>query len=60
MSLTLTPDNLSSTWQGTISLQYSDDWVMPWRIPYNDRHLFLPIDIQDRAALSAGVRISFS
>ena len=59
MSLTLTPDNLSSTWQGIISLQYSDDWVMPWRIPYNDRDLFLPIDIQDRAALSAGVRISF-
>ena len=59
MSLTLTPDNLSSTWQGIISLQYSDDWVMPWRIPYNDRGLFLPIDIQDRAALSAGVRISF-
>jgi len=59
MSLTLTLDSLSSTWQGIVSLQYMDDWVMPWRIPYKDKGLFLPVDIQDRAALSAGVRISF-
>ena len=59
MSFLLSPDDLRLTWQGAISLQHTDGWVMPWRIPYEDRNLFPPEALQQRAAMPAGVRISF-
>jgi len=55
----LRPDAPRLTWQGAISLQRADGWVMPWRIPYEDRALFPPLALQERAATSAGVRIAF-
>ena len=59
MSFLLSPDYPRLTWQGAISLQHIDGWVMPWRIPYEDRNLFPPDALQQRAAMPAGVRISF-
>ena len=32
---------------------------MPWRLPYDDLALFPPDALRDRAAMPAGVRISF-
>ena len=59
MSLLLSADDPRLTWQGAISLQQTDGWVMPWRIPYEDRRLFPPDALQQRAAMPAGVRIAF-
>ena len=59
MSLLLRPDDPRLTWQGAISLQRTDGWVMPWRIPYEDRELFPPDALRERSAMPAGVRIAF-
>lgn len=59
MSLLLRPNDPRLTWQGTISLQQTDEGVMPWRIPYENRGLFPPDALQERAAKPAGVRIAF-
>lgn len=47
------------SWQGAISLQRTGEWVMPWRIPHELRGLFPSEALQERAAMPAGVRISF-
>lgn len=59
MPQTIHPEDPRLTWQGAISFHRTDDWVMPWRIPYDDRILFPPDALRDRAAMPAGVRISF-
>ncbi len=59
MSLILRPDDPRLTWPGAISLQCTEEWVMPWRIPYEDRVLFPPDALLERAAMPAGVRIAF-
>jgi hypothetical protein len=59
MALSLQPDDPRLTWQGHVSLHRADDWVMPWRIPYEERGLFPPQALRDRAAMPAGVRIAF-
>ena len=59
MSLIISPDDTRITWQGAISLERTHHWIMPWRIPYEDRTLFPPDTLQERAAMPAGVRISF-
>jgi len=50
-------------WAGAISLEHGDGWVKPWRMPYDQRLLFGPIEPEDRmlgrAGMPAGVRISF-
>lgn len=53
------PDDPNLTWQGAISLQHTDDWIMPWRIPYENLALFPPDAMRERAAMPAGVRLSF-
>ena len=53
------PDDPKLTWQGAISLQHAGDWIMPWRIPHEDLALFPPDDLRGRAAMPAGVRLSF-
>ena len=45
-------------WSGTISIERSDNWIMPWRIPVKDRALF-PEQLVERAAMPAGVKLSF-
>lgn len=48
------------SWQGAISLHRTDDWVMPWRVPFESRRLFPPDALLERAAMPAGVRLSFT
>lgn len=57
MSLILSPNDSRLTWQGAITLQVTDDWVMPWRLPHEDLSLFPPDALRERAAMPAGVRI---
>lgn len=54
----LKPDYPHLNWQGAISLQKTADAVMPWRTPHPMHHLF-PEPLLERAAMPAGVRISF-
>lgn len=59
MALILQPDDDRLTWQGAISLERSDGWVMPWRLPHEHLALFPPEALAERAAMPAGVRIAF-
>lgn len=60
MPVTLQADDPRLTWQGAVSLETTGEWVMPWRIPYQEKGLFPPDDgLPGRAAMSAGVRIAF-
>ncbi len=59
MPQTIRPNDPRLTWQGAISFHDTDQWRMPWRIPYEDRSLFPPDALRERAAMPAGVRISF-
>lgn len=59
MPAQIRPDNPNLTWQGAISFQRTDDWTMPWRIPYENLALFPPDALRERAAMPAGVRLSF-
>jgi len=47
------------SWEGAISIEKGDGWLMPWRIPVEQKDLFPPKTLQDRAACPAGVRLSF-
>lgn len=42
-----------------IALQREEDWVMPVRVPYEERALFPPQELRRPAAMPAGVRIVF-
>ncbi len=58
------PDDPRLSWHGSVSLQRTAAWVMPWRIPYREQALFPPdafaaSDQQSRAAMPAGVRLAF-
>ena len=54
----LKPDAPELTWQGAVSLQKTEGWVMPWRTPYPE-HILFPEPLLERSAMPAGVRISF-
>ncbi|MDA1190830.1 MAG: GDSL-type esterase/lipase family protein [Candidatus Poribacteria bacterium] len=54
----LKPSDPRLTWQGTISVEHTDEYSQPWRIPYAKRPLFHS-ELALRAAMSAGVRIAF-
>ena len=60
MTQSLSPDDPRISWEGIVSLKRTGEWVMPWRILYEDRALFPPKALQERAAMPAGGRISFS
>lgn len=47
------------TWAGAISVDHTAVWSMPWRIPYDERDLFPPAELQARTAMPAGVRLTF-
>src|SRR4051794_40071274 len=51
------------SWHGAVSLEQGDDWVRPWRIPFNQRLLFGRPEgtgiLLQRAAMPSGVRIAF-
>lgn len=59
MALIIAHDDHRLTWQGSVSLERGEGWVMPWRIPHARRLLFGPDDLLARAAMPAGVRIAF-
>ncbi len=59
MAQNIRPDDPRLTWQGAISFHDTEQWRMPWRIPYEDRALFPPDALRERAAMPSGVRISF-
>ncbi len=46
-------------WSGAISLEQSQDWVMPWRLPCEQLDLFPPEVLHENAACPAGVRLRF-
>ena len=54
----LKPDAPELNWQGAVSLQKTEDWVMPWRTPH-PHHILFPAPLLERSAMPAGVRISF-
>ena len=54
----LKPEAPQLTWQGAVSLQKTEDWVMPWRTPH-PAHILFPEPLLERSAMPAGVRISF-
>ncbi|MDA0769225.1 MAG: hypothetical protein BZY79_05335 [SAR202 cluster bacterium Casp-Chloro-G4] len=59
MSQTIDLNDARLSWQGAISLHRTDDGVMPWRVPYESKRLFPPDALLERAAMPAGVRLSF-
>jgi GDSL-like Lipase/Acylhydrolase family/SsfX3, N-terminal domain len=60
MPLTLSPTDARLTWQGAVSLETTDEYAMPWRIPEKDRVLFPFEDgLQIKTMCSAGIRLSF-
>ena len=59
MTQQVRPTDPRLCWQGAISFEDSTDWRMPWRIPYEQLSLFPPDALRERAAMPAGVRISF-
>ena len=58
MAQQVRPDDPRLSWQGAISFNDTNDWRMPWRIPYQELALFPPDALRERAAMPAGVRIS--
>ena len=52
------PNDPRLSWQGAISFHDTDEWRMPWRIPYDRLALFPPDAMRERAAKPAGVGIS--
>ncbi|MFE0253701.1 GDSL-type esterase/lipase family protein [Streptomyces sp. NPDC059010] len=47
------------TYRGAVSLQEVDGGIAPWRIPFQERHLFFPEGGVGRAAMPSGVRVTF-
>ena len=56
---TIHPTDPRLSWPGAISVQRADGWVMPWRVPYDQRGLFPPVLVADAASGPAGVRLTF-
>ena len=59
MPLVLAPDDDRLAWPGAVSLERTDQWVKPWRIPHRQCDLFFPDGVGGHAAEPAGVRITF-
>jgi hypothetical protein len=43
--------------QGAVSFEQGGGWLTPWRIPFEQRELFPPAVMAERAALAAGIRL---
>ena len=56
----LAPDDDQLRWEGAVALERGEGWVLPWRLPYNERALFPPEELRACAAMPAGVRIAFA
>jgi hypothetical protein len=58
MPQTIAPTDPRLRWPGAISIEVANDWVMPWRIPHNEKDLYAE-ELVERAAMPAGVRLTF-
>jgi len=58
MARVLSADDANLSWYGAVSLEQSDRWVMPWRIPFQEKGLF-DEGLVGHAAAPAGVRVAF-
>ena len=58
MPLVLQPTDERLTWAGAYSLQVTDEWAMPWRLPFEKKGLFHE-GFANAASTPAGVRITF-
>ena len=58
MPQSIAPNDQRLGWPGAISTEVTDDWVMPWRIPVDEKGLFAT-DLAERASMPAGVRLTF-
>ena len=54
----LKPDNPHLNWQGVVSIEKTNDSIMPWRTPH-EKHVLFPEPLLERSAMPAGVRVSF-
>ena len=57
MSQALALEHRALTWYGAVSVERTDAWVKPWRIPHEDRVLFAE-GLRLRAAAPSGVRLA--
>lgn len=53
----MSPTDLRLSWEGLISLEKTDSWTMPWRIPESERRFFDAGNFLEMAAHSTGVRL---
>jgi lysophospholipase L1-like esterase len=53
------PSDSRLSWQGAVSVQHTPEWSQPWRLPHSEISLFPPDVLVDRAAMPAGVRLTF-
>lgn len=59
LSELIRPDDSRLRWEGAISVQHTSAWSQPWRLPHEQIELFPPEMLQERAAMAAGVRLTF-
>jgi hypothetical protein len=52
-------DDERLSWPGAVSLETTEHWTAPWRLPYQDTDLYLPNGGAGCAAMPSGVRITF-
>ncbi|MCY9670462.1 hypothetical protein M5X11_37145 [Paenibacillus alginolyticus] len=45
--------------RGAVSLEHTSEGIKLWRIPYQDYDLYPPNGIDNKAAICAGIRLSF-
>ena len=58
MSRIIEPTNPCLLWTGTISIENTEGFSMPWRIPFERKDLFA-WPLIERAAMPAGVTLAF-
>ena len=59
MTTELRSDDPRLTWQGSVSLERTDGWVMPWRIPHEEQANAVGFTIgmmRDEAATADGYK----
>ena len=55
----IAPHDDRLSYRGAVSLQQTEDGIAPWRVPHEENRLFLPNGGLGRAAMPAGVRVTF-
>jgi lysophospholipase L1-like esterase len=59
MTQCIHPSDPRLGWPGAVSVQHTDEWVAPWRIPCQDQALFPPERLRERFQMPSGVRLAF-